>query len=94
MSLGAWLGVGLVAGLLANWLTGDPRDRRGCCAYIVIGMLGAMLGGVVMAMITGRDWRDFINGFNLETVLVSSLGAIILIILLRLANGTNRRRYR
>jgi uncharacterized membrane protein YeaQ/YmgE (transglycosylase-associated protein family) len=79
VSFGAWLGVGLLAGIIGNAIAGRFDDRRGCCMTIIIGMVGAILGGVVMAAITGRDWRDFINGFNIETILVASLGAIILI---------------
>jgi uncharacterized membrane protein YeaQ/YmgE (transglycosylase-associated protein family) len=70
----------------------NPNDRRGCCAYSFIGMIGAVLGGAIMALVTGRDWHEFVNGFNLETVLVASLGAIVLIGFLRLTSGTGRRR--
>ncbi len=92
MSVGAWLAVGLVAGFLANLVVGRAGDRQGCLTSIVTGMIGALLGGVVMALVTNKNYRDFINGFNLETVLVASLGAIILIVLVRALSGSARRR--
>lgn len=94
MTLGAWLLVGFFAGWLASLITSRGDGRGGCCAYIVTGMVGSFVGGGVMALLTGRDYQEFITGFNLETVLVAVLGAVLLTAVFRLISGYgwNRRR--
>jgi uncharacterized membrane protein YeaQ/YmgE (transglycosylase-associated protein family) len=74
MSIIAWIVVGLIAGWIANMIMSSGAGNL--VADLVVGVLGAIIGGFVMGLITGRD---LVNGFNFETVLVSILGAIILI---------------
>ncbi|HEX2914293.1 MAG TPA: GlsB/YeaQ/YmgE family stress response membrane protein [Chloroflexia bacterium] len=91
MTFLAWLVVGFLAGWASNLITG--RDGGGCCANVLVGVFGAFIGGVVMGLINGGHWQDYITGVNLETILVSVLGAIILVALLRLVGGDRRRYY-
>ena len=74
MSIIAWLVVGLLAGWIANMIMSSGTG--GLVADLVIGVLGAIVGGFVMGLITGQDYT---NGINISTILVSVLGAIILI---------------
>jgi uncharacterized membrane protein YeaQ/YmgE (transglycosylase-associated protein family) len=46
----------------------------------VLGIGGALLGGAIYTLITGRD---FTAGFNLTSLVVAILGALLLIFLLR-----------
>jgi uncharacterized membrane protein YeaQ/YmgE (transglycosylase-associated protein family) len=82
MSILAWLVVGLLAGWIANMIMSGGAG--GLLADLIIGILGAILGGFIMGVVTGRD---YISGFNLETILVSIGGAIVLIALYRLLTG-------
>lgn len=82
MSIIAWLVVGLIAGWIANMIM--SRGAGGLVTDLVIGVLGAIVGGFVMGLITGRD---FTTGINIESILVSIVGAIILIGLYRLVTG-------
>jgi uncharacterized membrane protein YeaQ/YmgE (transglycosylase-associated protein family) len=82
MSIIAWLVVGLLAGWIANMIMN--RGEGGLLTDLFTGILGAIVGGFVMGLVTGRD---YISGFNIETILVSILGAIILIAVFRLATG-------
>lgn len=78
MSIIAWLLVGLVAGWIANMIMSSGAG--GLVADLLLGIVGAIAGGFIMGLVTGRD---YVNGFNLESVLVSVLGAIIVIAIYR-----------
>lgn len=82
----AWILFGAIAGWLAGRLYGDRRPE-GCVTNIVIGIGGALLGGAVFTLITGRD---FTAGFNLPSLIVAVLGSLVLIyILQRLQRSRN-----
>jgi uncharacterized membrane protein YeaQ/YmgE (transglycosylase-associated protein family) len=59
-------------------------SQQGMLADIVIGMIGAVIGGFVMNAL-GSSGAD---GFNIYSILVATLGSIILIGLKRML--TNR----
>ncbi len=82
MSILSWLVVGLIAG----WLAGVIMKGRGygLVGDIVIGILGALLGGFLAALAFGGD---YLTGFNLSTILVSVVGAIVLIWIIRVLPG-------
>ncbi len=74
MSIIVWLLVGLIAGWIANMIMSSGAG--GLLADIVIGIVGAIVGGFVASLLFGGD---FINGFNIQTILVSVLGALLVI---------------
>ncbi len=82
MSILSWLVVGLIAG----WLAGVIMKGRGygLVGDIVVGILGALLGGFLAALVFGGD---YLTGFNLSTILVSVVGAIVLIWIIRVLPG-------
>jgi uncharacterized membrane protein YeaQ/YmgE (transglycosylase-associated protein family) len=82
MSIIAWI----VLGLIAGWLAGQIMrgGGYGIIGDIVLGILGALIGGWVTGAILGRD---MVNGFNIETLVVAVIGAIILIAISRLFTG-------
>lgn len=59
--------------------------QQGIFLNIIVGIIGAVIGGWVMNLI-GQDGG---SGFNIYNFLVSLLGAVILIWLLRLIKGKN-----
>jgi uncharacterized membrane protein YeaQ/YmgE (transglycosylase-associated protein family) len=67
--------VGLIAGWLASMLVG--AGGYGVIGDIVVGILGALIGGWLF----GGMWPA---GGLLGSILVATLGAIILLVLLRL----------
>jgi len=82
----AWILFGAIAGWLAGRLYEDRRPE-GCVTNIVIGIGGALLGGAVFTLITGRD---FTAGFNVPSLIVAVLGSLALIyILQRLQRSRN-----
>ena len=81
MSLLAWIVIGLVAGLLARRIVGD--DRSGCLYTIAVGILGALIGGALMQWAGEKG----VNEFDLRAILVSALGAVLLLLVLQALGG-------
>jgi uncharacterized membrane protein YeaQ/YmgE (transglycosylase-associated protein family) len=82
MSIIAWIVLGLIAGWLAGMIM--RGSGYGIIGDIVLGILGALVGGWITAAALGRD---MVSGFNIETLLVAVLGAIVLIAVSRLFSG-------
>jgi uncharacterized membrane protein YeaQ/YmgE (transglycosylase-associated protein family) len=78
----AWILVGLVAG----WLAGMVMGGRGfgVLGNIVVGIIGSLLGGFLASALFGFDP----NGFNLPSVLVAFVGAVVFLLILRAIPGT------
>lgn len=76
----SWLIFGALAGWLASKLAGED-DRQGCLTNIVVGIVGAFIGGFLFAEIRGRD--VFLS-WNLESFIVAVVGAVVLLVILRL----------
>jgi uncharacterized membrane protein YeaQ/YmgE (transglycosylase-associated protein family) len=84
----AWLVVGFVAGALARWVTGSTE--RGCIATIVIGILGALIGGALFRWATGDEASTF-DDFDLGSIFVAFLGAVLLLLVLQAISPRTRR---
>ncbi len=82
MSILSWLVVGLIAG----WLAGVIMKGRGygVIGDIVVGILGALVGGFLAAALFGGD---YLTGINVSTILVALLGAIVLVWVVRVLPG-------
>lgn len=80
MGIVAWIIVGLIAGLLAKVAMPGP-DPGGIILTIVIGIAGAFIGGFVLNQLVGRPNE---MDFSLSSILVATLGAIILLAVYRL----------
>jgi uncharacterized membrane protein YeaQ/YmgE (transglycosylase-associated protein family) len=91
MSLIGWLVVGLLAGGLAGRAMGT--ERRGCIATIVIGVIGAFIGGGVYRLVRGSDAEVF-DEFDLGSIVVAFLGACALLLVLQAIGGGSKGRRR
>ena len=80
MGLVAWIVVGAIAGFLANQIMGS---REGLLRMIVLGVVGGLVGGfVAMSLRLGA-----VDGINLESIVIATIGAIAVVFLARLASG-------
>ncbi len=82
MSIIAWIVLGLIAGWLAGIIM--RGGGYGIIGDIVLGILGALVGGWLTGVLLGRD---VVSGFNIETLIVAVIGAIVLIAISRLFTG-------
>jgi uncharacterized membrane protein YeaQ/YmgE (transglycosylase-associated protein family) len=82
-SLLSWIVIGLIAG----WLAGTLARGRGygCIVNIILGMIGAVLGGWIFTKlnIAGGGW--------LYSLAAATVGAVILVGIARLFSGGNER---
>jgi uncharacterized membrane protein YeaQ/YmgE (transglycosylase-associated protein family) len=80
MSIVGWLVLGLIVGILANWLTpgGFPG---GIFGTILGGAFGAFLGGALFSLLFDRG----VSGFDLASLIIAFVGAVMLLGLLLLA---------
>jgi uncharacterized membrane protein YeaQ/YmgE (transglycosylase-associated protein family) len=77
-----WLVLGLIAGSLAKFLV-PGRDPAGCIFTIVLGVLGALLGGLIGAEL---GWGKIDQGtLDLRSIGIATFGAILLLLAGRLA---------
>jgi uncharacterized membrane protein YeaQ/YmgE (transglycosylase-associated protein family) len=81
----SWIVVGLIAGVLAKLIM-PGRDPGGFLLTIVIGMIGALVGGFIVQLLGGTG----LTGFSIWSILVATLGAIILLAIYRLFAGARR----
>ena len=79
MGLLSWILVGLLAGLLARWIM-PGEDPGGILVTLLVGMAGASVGGFIVSILGGVG----ATGFNVWSILVATLGAVILLALYRL----------
>ncbi len=79
MGLISWIVVGLVAGLLARWITPGP-DPGGIIVTVLVGMAGASVGGFLVGILGGAG----ATGFNIWSILVATIGALLLLFLYNL----------
>lgn len=79
-----WILVGLIAGLLARWIVRD--SRTGCIYTVVIGVLGAIIGGGLMALID----EEGVDDFSVRSIIVAAIGAVLLLLILQAIAGRRR----
>jgi len=80
--------IGLIAGAVARLLV-PGRDPMGCLATIILGILGSFIGGFLWNLI--QYHRLAPHKFHPAGIIGSIIGAILLLVILRLT-GFERRR--
>jgi uncharacterized membrane protein YeaQ/YmgE (transglycosylase-associated protein family) len=71
MSVIGWLILGLIAGFLGNKIYGSTG--QGLVLDIVLGIVGAVVGGVVFSFFGANG----ITGFNIWSLIVAIIGSLI-----------------
>lgn len=83
----AWIVVGAIAGFLANQVMGS---REGLLMMVVLGIVGGLVGGFLA---TSVFKMGSVNGINIESIVIATLGAILVVFVvnaLRGGRGLNR----
>jgi uncharacterized membrane protein YeaQ/YmgE (transglycosylase-associated protein family) len=82
MGIVSWLIVGLIAGWLAGVVM--KGGGYGLVGDIVLGIVGALLGGFLAVNFFGLSG---VSGINVESIVVAFVGAVIVLFAARLLRG-------
>jgi uncharacterized membrane protein YeaQ/YmgE (transglycosylase-associated protein family) len=85
MNIIVWLVVGGLIGWVASIFMGT-NGRQGIIANVVVGILGAVVGGWLLSNVFGSSTINQGN-FSLAGVLVSFVGAVILLALAKVVRA-------
>lgn len=81
MSFIAWIVVGAIAGFLANLVMGS---HEGVIMMVVLGIVGAIAGGWVAQNVLKLG---SVTGINIESIVIATVGAIVVVFAARLLSG-------
>lgn len=81
MGIIAWIVLGAIAGFITNLIMGG---REGVIATIILGIVGAIVGGWLAG--TVLKVAD-VTGINIESIVVAVVGAIIVVAVYRAVTG-------
>ena len=76
----SWILFGALAGWLASIITGR-NNRQGCIMNMIVGVVGAFIGGAVYGLITGGELTV---GWSITAFVVAVLGAVALLAIVNL----------
>ncbi len=82
MSIIGWIILGGIAGWIAS-LVMKADASMGIFANILVGIVGAFIGGFAFSLIGATE----VTGFNLYSLLVATVGAVILLWIVQLARS-------
>jgi uncharacterized membrane protein YeaQ/YmgE (transglycosylase-associated protein family) len=82
MGLIAWIILGALAGWIASIIMRTDAEQ-GAIANIIVGIVGAVIGGFIMQMFGASG----VNGFSLYSLLVAIGGAVVLLAAYRAISG-------
>ena len=82
-----WILLGLLAGTLAKFLV-PGRDPAGCIITILLGVIGAFVGGLIG---TAIGWGTVSTGtLNLRSIAIATFGAIVVLVAAKLLRTRRR----
>ncbi len=76
----AWIIIGALAGWLASVVM---HSRLGLIMDIIVGIVGAIIGGFLFNLVGAQG----VTGFNIWSLFVAFIGAVVLLGVLRLVSG-------
>ncbi len=82
MGLVSWIVVGAIAGFLANMLMGS---KTGLLMMVVLGIVGGLVGGFIASSVLKMG---SVNGINVESIVIATIGAIVLVFVVGSLNGS------
>jgi uncharacterized membrane protein YeaQ/YmgE (transglycosylase-associated protein family) len=85
MGIVSWIVLGGIAGWLAS-IVMKRNDQMGCITNIIAGIIGATVGGWVFSFFG----KTGVTGFNLPSLLVAFVGAVIVLGLFNLIFGRRK----
>jgi uncharacterized membrane protein YeaQ/YmgE (transglycosylase-associated protein family) len=86
MGIVSWILFGLLAGAVARLIV-PGRQRIGCLATIAVGIVGALLGGVIGQVVLGHHVHF---RFDLGPFVLAVVGSAVLLLALEALSGRRR----
>ncbi len=74
----SWIILGLIVGILAKWIM-PGKDGGGFIMTVVLGIVGAFVGGYISSLLG----MGTVDGFNIGSIVIAVLGAIIVLAVYR-----------
>lgn len=88
MGLFTWLIFGALAGWIASMIM-KKNSNMGAVANIVVGVVGAGIGGFIASMLG----LGSVSGFNFYSLLIAVAGACLLLLVINLFTKKEKARY-
>jgi uncharacterized membrane protein YeaQ/YmgE (transglycosylase-associated protein family) len=82
MGILAWIILGGIAGWLASLIMRTDASQ-GVFLNIVVGVVGAFIGGLAFSLLGGEG----VTGFNLYSLLVALVGSVLLLWIVKAVRG-------
>lgn len=83
MGMLSWVVMGLIVGVLAQWIMPGKNRGRGLVITIVLGISGAFVGGYIASQLG----FGAVSGFDLKSLLIATGGAVLLLWAVRELGG-------
>ena len=83
MGIIAWIIVGGIAGWLASLVV--RGTGLGLVGDIIVGIVGGLIGGFLLSLLLPGSFS--VTGLNLGSIIVAFIGAVVLLLLVRLFTG-------
>lgn len=80
----AWIVVGAIAGWITNQVMGT---REGLVMMVILGIVGGLVGGWLAANVFKMGTVD---GINIESIFIATLGAIVVVVVANFLTGKGR----
>ncbi len=74
----SWIILGALAGWIASKIMGTDAQQGGC-ANVVVGIVGAMIGGLIMSLVGGGR----VDGLNIPSLFTATLGSVVLLYIVK-----------
>ncbi|MDR0807393.1 MAG: GlsB/YeaQ/YmgE family stress response membrane protein [Enterobacteriaceae bacterium] len=78
----AWIVLGLIVGILAKWIM-PGHDGGGFIMTVVLGIIGALVGGYISSLFGFGE----VDGFNIPSLIIAILGALLVLFIYRKIKG-------
>ncbi len=85
MGILSWIIIGALAGWIASMITGNNRSM-GAGLNILVGIIGSFIGGFIMNMFGDTG----VTGLNVWSLLVATIGSVILLLIVNFFKKANR----
>ncbi|MBK5142574.1 GlsB/YeaQ/YmgE family stress response membrane protein [Budviciaceae bacterium BWR-B9] len=78
----AWIVLGLIVGILAKWIM-PGKDGGGFIVTVILGIVGALVGGYISSFFGFGT----VDGFNIGSLVIAVLGALLVLFIYRKIKG-------